>query len=89
MSNPGKAHHHSRSHQGRRPVQPLFLDAAERRSAWVMMFAVSGCFRDGAAGVSWELTARRQGIATPRQGEPRPGSGLKPAVCSSQQGARL
>jgi hypothetical protein len=64
MSNPGKAHHHSRSHQGRHPVQPLFLDAAERRSAWVMMFAVSGCFRDGAAEVSWELTARRQDIAT-------------------------
>jgi len=52
MSNPGKTHHHSRLHQGRRPVQPLFLDAAERRSAWVMMFTVSGCFRDGAEGVA-------------------------------------
>jgi hypothetical protein len=26
MSNPGKAHHRSRSHQDSRPVQPLFLD---------------------------------------------------------------
>jgi hypothetical protein len=26
MSNPGKTHHRSRSHQGSRPVQPLFLD---------------------------------------------------------------
>jgi len=77
MSNPGKAHHHGRLHQGRRPVHLLFQDAAERRSAWVMMFAVYGCFRDGAAGVSWELTARWQGIATPRQGKPRPGSATK------------
>jgi hypothetical protein len=26
MSNPGKTHHRSRSHQDSRPVQPLFLD---------------------------------------------------------------
>jgi hypothetical protein len=26
MSNPGKPHHRSRSHQDSRPVQPLFLD---------------------------------------------------------------
>jgi len=32
--------------------------AAERRSASVMMFAVSGCFRDGVARVSWEVKAR-------------------------------
>ena len=70
MSNPGKAHHRSRSHQKNRLVQPLFLDAAERRSASVMMFAVSGCFRDGMARVSWEVNARREGIATPRPGKP-------------------
>jgi hypothetical protein len=38
MSNPGKTHHRSRSHQDRRPAQPLFLDRSraaigDRRSA--------------------------------------------------------
>jgi hypothetical protein len=52
MSNPGKNYHRSRSHQDGCPVRLLFLDAAERRSASVMTFAVSGCFRDGVTRVS-------------------------------------
>jgi hypothetical protein len=51
----------------------------------VMTFAVSGCFRDGVARVSWEVKVRRQGIATPRPGKlPRPRSGTKPAISSSK-----
>ena len=46
-------------------MQPLFLDRGHPLSARVMMFAVSGYFRDEVAGVSWEVKARRQGIATP------------------------
>jgi hypothetical protein len=69
MSNPGKTHHRSRSHQDRRPVQRYSWTAAERRSASVMMFAVSGCFRDEVARVSWEVKVRRHGIATPRPGK--------------------
>jgi hypothetical protein len=42
--------------------------AADRRSAIVMTFAVSGCFRDGVTRVSWEVksdgkVSRRRGQA--------------------------
>jgi hypothetical protein len=66
MSNPGKTHHRSRSHQDRRPCSRYCWIAAERRSASVMTFALSGCFRDGVARVSREVKVRRQGIVTPR-----------------------
>src|SRR5580700_868981 len=69
MTNPGKTHHRSRSHQDRRPCGRYSRTAAEWRSASVMTFAVSGCFRDGVARVSWEVKVRRQGIATPRPGK--------------------
>jgi len=68
MSKPGKTHHHSRSHQGRCPVQPLFADRS--RAAIGLGDDVCGfrLFPRRGGGVSWELTAKRQGIATPRQG---------------------
>jgi hypothetical protein len=62
MSKPGKTYHHRRSHQGRRAAIGLGDDVCGFR-----------LFPRRAAGVSWELTARRQGIATPRQGMPCPG----------------
>jgi hypothetical protein len=50
-----------------------------------MMFAVSGCFRDGMAGVSWEVksqTARYRDAAARQSSRPR--SGTKPAISSSK-----
>lgn len=73
MSNPGKVHHHSRSHQGRRPVQPLFLDHSQAAIGLsddvrdFRLFPATG--RRGLAG-----RARRPGIATRR---PRPGRHLR------------
>src|ERR1700730_455426 len=59
--------------------------AAEQRSVWVMMFAVSGCFPGGAGGLSWAVkshTARyRVAAARPAQAT----IGTKPGIRSSQK----
>jgi hypothetical protein len=52
----------------------------------MMMFAVSGCFRDGMAGVSWEVksqTARYRDAAA-RQAPGHDPALLKPAISSSK-----